>query len=178
MPSTSKAQHNLMAMVANDPAAAKRVGIPTSVGQDFMAADKGKKFGGGPKSRADSQVVNRPKTNQGKGELFSKGGEMKESKPMAKKEIAFMEKKGAPKSMIKHEKAEYGMKSGGRLASKGEHAVQKKSKRGAEMVKMASGGLAAGHKSADGIASRGKTKGAKPTMSGGKPLGMKKGGYC
>jgi hypothetical protein len=42
--------------------------------------------------------------------------------------------------------------SGGRLASKGEHPVQTKSKRGAEMIKMASGGLASGHKSADGIA--------------------------
>ena len=31
---------------------------------------------------------------------------MKESKAMAKKEISFMEKKGAPKSMIKHEMAE------------------------------------------------------------------------
>jgi hypothetical protein len=38
---------------------------------------------------------------------------MKESKAMAKKEISFMQKKGAPKSMIKHEKAEYGMKKGG-----------------------------------------------------------------
>ena len=43
MPSTSKKQHNLMAMVANDPAAAKRVGIPQSVGSEFMKADKGKK---------------------------------------------------------------------------------------------------------------------------------------
>ena len=47
MPSVSKKQHNLMAMVANDPAAAKRVGIKPSVGKDFMAADKGKKFAGG-----------------------------------------------------------------------------------------------------------------------------------
>ncbi len=30
----------------------------------------------------------------------------KESKAMMKKEIAFMKAKGAPKSMIKHEKAE------------------------------------------------------------------------
>ena len=177
MPSTSKAQHNLMAMVANNPAKAKQMGIPQSVGKEFMKADKGKKFGSGG-SRAEQQAVNRPKTDQGSQELFSKGGGMKESKAMAKKEISFMEKKGAPKSMIKHEKAEYGMKSGGRLASKGEHAVQKKSKRGAEMVKMASGGLAAGHKSADGIASKGKTKAMKPTMAGGKPLGMKRGGKC
>jgi len=103
---------------------------------------------------------------------------MKESKAMMKKEIAFMQKKGAPKSMLKHEKAEYGMKSGGRIASKGEHPVQTKSKRGAEMVKMAKGCLAGGHKAADGIASRGKTKGAQPSMPKSKPLGMKKGGYC
>jgi len=46
------------------------------------------------------------------------------------------------------------------------------------MVKMAKGGLAGGHKAADGIASRGKTKGAQPSMPKSKPLGMKKGGYC
>jgi hypothetical protein len=57
-----------------------------------------------------------------------------------------------------------------RMASKGEHPVQKHSKRGAEMVKMAGGGLAAGHKSADGIAVKGKTKG--------KQVMMKKGGKC
>ena len=44
MPSKSQAQHNLMAMVAHDPVAAKRVGIPQSVGEDFAQADKGKKF--------------------------------------------------------------------------------------------------------------------------------------
>lgn len=47
MPSVSKKQHNLMAMVANDPAAAKRLGIKQSVGKDFLEADKGKKFRGG-----------------------------------------------------------------------------------------------------------------------------------
>ena len=44
MPSVSKKQHNLMAMVANDPAKAKQMGIPQSVGQEFMKADKGRKF--------------------------------------------------------------------------------------------------------------------------------------
>ena len=34
-----------MAMVAHDPEAAKRVGIPQSVGKDYVAADKGKKLG-------------------------------------------------------------------------------------------------------------------------------------
>ena len=152
MPSSTKKQARFMAAVAHSPEFAKKAGVPQSVGKEFNQADKGRKFAG--------------------------GGEMKESKAMVQKEVAFMKKKGAPKSMIKHEKAEYGMKAGGRIPSKGEHAVQKQSKRGAEMVKMAKGGLAGGHKAADGIAQRGKTKGAQPAMSKSKPLGMKKGGYC
>ena len=36
-----------MAMVANDPAAAKRLGIPSKVGKEFMEADKGRKFSKG-----------------------------------------------------------------------------------------------------------------------------------
>jgi hypothetical protein len=47
MPSKSKKQHNLMALVANDSKAARRLGIPSSVGKEFMDADKGKKFKGG-----------------------------------------------------------------------------------------------------------------------------------
>jgi hypothetical protein len=47
MPSVSKKQHNLMAAVAHNPAFAKKVGIPQSVGKDFNDADKGKKFGKG-----------------------------------------------------------------------------------------------------------------------------------
>lgn len=57
-------------------------------------------------------------------------------KAMAKKELAFMKKKGAPKSMIKHEKAEYGLKKGGMAKSGGSF-----------------------RKAADGVAHKGKTKG-------------------
>ena len=83
MPSTSAKQHRFMAAIANNPSFAKKVGVSQSVGKDFNAADKGK--------------------------TFNKGGMMKESKGMVGKEMAFMKKKGAPKSMIKHEKAEMGM---------------------------------------------------------------------
>jgi hypothetical protein len=41
VPSSSTKQARLMAMVAHDPAAAKRTGIPQSVGRDFNQADKG-----------------------------------------------------------------------------------------------------------------------------------------
>ena len=46
MPSKSGKQHRLMAMVAHDAKAAKRLGIPQSVGKEFVAADKaaGKQF--------------------------------------------------------------------------------------------------------------------------------------
>lgn len=122
MPSHSQKQHNLMALVANDRAAAKRLGIPQKVGKEFMEADKGRKF--------------------------ARGGDMKESKEMMKKEVSFMKKKGAPKAMVKHEMAEMkGMKHGGKA--------------------YAAGGLSAGHKSADGIAQKGKTKGAQIKMARG-----------
>jgi hypothetical protein len=160
MPSKSKAQHNLMAMVASDPSAAKRKGIPQSVGKEFMKADKGKRFGSG--NRADAQVINRPKTNQGKMELFSRGGDMKESKEMMKKEVSFMKKKGAPKSMIKHEMAEAGMK---KMANGG-------------ITKAKMGAVRTAAPSKDGLAAKGKTKGTMVKMSGSKPLGMKKGGYA
>jgi len=123
VPSTSKKQHNFMAAVANNPAFAKKAGVPQSVGKEFSNADKGRKF--------------------------KEGGDMKESKAMAKKEVGFMKKAGAPKSMIKHEMAEMkGMKKGGKTG-------------------YASGGLAAGHKAADGIAKKGKTKAMQVKMAGG-----------
>ena len=71
-----------MNAVAHSPAFAKKAGVPQSVGKDFSNADKGRKF--------------------------KEGGDMKESKEMMKKEVSFMKKKGAPKSMIKHEAAEMG----------------------------------------------------------------------
>lgn len=43
----------------------------------------------------------------------------KESKAMVKKEIAFFKKKGAPKSMIKHEEAEAKSMGKGKAKSKG-----------------------------------------------------------
>ena len=111
-----------MAAVANNPSFAKKAGVSQDVGQEFIKADKGRKF--------------------------SKGGDMKESKKMIGKEMSFMKKKGAPKSMIKHEQAEMmGMKKGGKA--------------------YAAGGLAAGHKSADGIAKKGRTKTAQVKMMGG-----------
>ena len=156
MPSKTRAQHNLMAMVANDAAAAKRVGVPQSVGKEFVKADKGLKFGKGS-TRADLQKINRPDTRHGKSELFAKGGDMKESKKMIGQELAFMKKKGAPKAMVKHEMAEAKMANGG-------------------ITKAKMGAVKTAAPSRDGVAAKGKTKGTMVKLAGSKPLGMKKGG--
>ena len=100
-----------------------------------------------------SQSVGQEFNKADKGKMFKQGGDMKESKGMMKKEIGFMKAKKAPKSMIKHEMAE-----------------MMSAKRGSPAKKMASGGLSAGHKSADGIARKGKTQGTQ--------VKMKYGGKC
>ena len=112
MPSVSKKQHNLMALVANNPKAAKRLGIPQSVGEEFMKADKGKKF--------------------------KEGGAMKHSdiakdKPMMKK-VAKAEVKA-------HEKKMHKMAGGGKVGqlSKADGCATKGKSKG-KMVKMAGGG--------------------------------------
>jgi hypothetical protein len=47
VPSKSTKQHNFMAAIANSPSFAKKVGVPMSVGKEFVTADKGKKFSKG-----------------------------------------------------------------------------------------------------------------------------------
>lgn len=104
---------------------------------------------------------------QSVGKEFTKsGGGMAESKAMMKKEVSFMKKKGAPKSMIKHEMAEAGMKKGG----------MKKYAAGGSVMPSKMGAVKTAAPSRDGVAERGKTRGKQIVMAGGK--GMKKGGYC
>jgi hypothetical protein len=132
MPSTSKKQHNFMAAVANNPKFAKKVGVPKSVGEEFMKADKPKKMGMGGMHK-----------------------DIKMDKKVAKKAIGMHEKQlhGGKKSDMSK------LRSGGACGTK----------------KMAGGGLSAGHKAADGIAKKGKTKGMEIKMAKG---GMSKKKYC
>jgi len=68
MPSVSKKQHNFMAAIAHSPAFAKKVGVPQSVGKDFSAADKGKKFGLGGGvgiTRGGAEQINKQQTRRG-----------------------------------------------------------------------------------------------------------------
>jgi hypothetical protein len=113
-----------------------------------MKADKGKRFGSG--SRADAQAINKPKTNQGKQEFFSKGGDTMASKMNPGFMAMMAKKKGAP--------------------------AKKMANGGITTAKM--GAVRTAAPSKDGLAAKGKTKGAQVKMSGSKPLGMKKGGYA
>jgi len=126
MPSKSAKQAHLMAAVAHNPAFAKKVGIPVSVGKDFNKADKGKKFGGGG-------MATKKMDHAEKGEMKK---DLAQDKKMIKKAVTMHDKQlhGGKKTNLST------LKKGGRIASKGEHAVQKQSKRGALEVKMRKGG--------------------------------------
>jgi hypothetical protein len=128
MPSTSKKQHNFMAAVANNPAFAKKVGVPQSVGKDFSNADKGK--------------------------TFKRGGDMAKANPFMemiakKKAMAAGKKSEMPSKMGKPvmpgmDTAKDGMKkmaAGGMAYAKG-GGIESKGKTKGKMVTMKSGGKA------------------------------------
>lgn len=166
MPSTSKRQRNFMAAIAHNPSFAKKVGVPQSVGKDFNEADKGRKFG---KGGTTQQRINKQDTQHGKLDLpvanlnrmagMKGGGSVKESKGMMAKEVAFMQKKGAPASMLKHEKAEMGMgmKKGGMAKFAKGGGIESRGKTKGTVIKMAAGGAVKGFARGGGIESRGKT---------------------
>ena len=118
MPSKSKAQHNLMTMVAHDPAAAKRLGIPQSVGKDYTQADKGRKFAKGGDTMATSK----------------KAMEMRHAKAM--------EKAGLPKKMVAEERKEaMEYKKGGAVFRKAADGIAKKGKTKGTQIVMKKGGM-------------------------------------
>jgi len=138
-----------MDAAAHNPAFAKQAGIPVSVAKEFSGASKGMKFGkGSDTSRADLQKVNKPKTLHGKMSIMKEGGDtmaksdMKEDMKMDLKQ----DKSMMQKAVNKHE---------GRLH------------KGQPMTKLAGGGTF--RASANGIATKGKTKGKMVKMNmGGK----------
>jgi len=139
-----------MEAVAHNPAFAKKAGVPQSVGKEFSTADKGKTF-----KRGDDMAS---KMNPGMMAMMAKKKPMKMAgggMPMKDGKPAFIgDGKGA-------------MKKGGMAGAMHKMPDGKMMKNSA--MKMASGGLAGGHKAADGVASKGKTKGKMVKMNmGGK----------
>ena len=155
MPSKSKSQHNLMAMVAHDPAAAKRLGISQKVGKEFVKADVGRKFGKGGDTMAKKLF----------GGKESRAEELAEAKALRSGKIS-------ERQYVRGEKCE-GHKE--ENSSKMAKAIKSGKMSPAAYAKMETSepkGMKAGGyvRAADGIASKGKTKG---TM-----VGMKRGGSC
>lgn len=179
MPSTSKKQHNLMAMVANNPAMANKLGIKQSIGEEFMKADKGRKFGKGGMTESKSETKKEMAEDKKQDVAMikkafkehdaqeHKGG--KGTKISLKKGGVAMKETMGPKGMGKD------VESGSNKLTKfGQSAVQKRGntkgknlgdsqmatvspKEFGATKKMAKGGSASSR--ADGIASKGKTKG-------------------
>jgi len=143
MPSVSKKQHNLMAAVANNPAFAKKVGIPRSVGEEFMKADKGKKFGGGGMALKSVDKDENPGLSKLPEGVRNKMGYMKKG-GMAHSDVAKdkpMMKKVAKAEVKAHEKKMHKMAGGGKVGqlSKADGCAVKGKSKG-KMVKMAYGG--------------------------------------
>jgi hypothetical protein len=122
-----------MAAVANNPKFAKKVGVSKSVGEEFMKADKGRKFRAGGLKEVDSDsspgLSKLPTEVRNKMGYMKKGGNVKHSdiskdKPMMKKVAA--------KAVKGHEKKMHGMAKGGGIEIKG--------KTKGKMIKMKSGG--------------------------------------
>ena len=127
-----------MAAVANNPAFAKKVGISKSVGEEFMKADKSKKFGSGNTLKTKDASGN-PGLSKLPTEVRNKMGYMKKG-GMAKGCATKSDAKMIAKKEVKgHESSMHKMKSGGKC--------------------YAAGGKASQLAKANGIAVRGKTKG-------------------
>jgi hypothetical protein len=163
MPSVSKKQHNFMEAIAHSPSFAKKVGVKQSVGKDFAAADKGKKFKeGGMATKMSSKMM-----------AFEKSGKDVEKKGM---------REGSKADMALDKKQMAGMKKGGMT----------KKMAGGGMTASKMGAVKTAAPSRDGVAQKGKTvgknlgdsgknvgimSGAKGMKKGGMSK-MKKGGYC
>lgn len=138
MPSVNKKQHNLMALVANNPAAAKRLKVPQSVGEEFMKADKGKKFKEGGASmksdiKQDKKVVKKAMSMHDK---QAHGGKATD--------LTKLKKGGMPKGMMPFEKSKKDVEMKGvKEGSKKDMMMDKKQMMGKAPMKFAKGGMIA-----------------------------------
>ena len=150
MPSTSKKQHNFMAAIANSPAFAKKVGVPQSVGQDFSAADKGRKFAKGGDTMATKGM------NPFKGKEMKGGAPARPSVNPRMAAALMAARRGGPSAAPA---TGMPMKMDGMPMKKGGMPMKM-----GGMAKYATGGFV---RAADGIAQKGKTKAKQIKMAGG-----------
>jgi len=151
MPSTSKKQHNFMEAVAHNPSFAKKAGVPQSVGKDFSSADKGRKFFKG----GDMKKMNMGGYADG-GMTMVKGKDGKMVPDFAADGVGRMAKGGMAKADMKQDKS---------MMQKAVNKHEGRLHKGQPMTKLAKGGTF--RSSANGIASKGKTKGTQIKMTKG-----------
>ena len=154
-----------MAAIAKNPAFAKKVGIKASVGEEFLNADKGKKFAMGGINRINEQQTRHgyingapkgtPDVNLNKYIGKKKGGKIMakdmESKAETKKEMAMDKKQDV--AMIKKAFKEHDAQE--HKGGKGTKITLKKG----GMVKPSKMGSVKTSSNRDGVAERGRTKG-------------------
>ena len=163
-----------MAAVAKNPKFAKKAGVPQSVGEDFLEADKGKKFRRGGTTNPMRAGINKQTTRHGMMQMpsakltkfrgFNEGGDT--MKPVNKEEnpglaklptdvrnkMGYMKNGGAAHSDMAKDKP--------MMKKVAKEEVKKHEK---SMHKMAKGGVTR----ADGCVSKGHTKGKMIKMAGG-----------
>ena len=159
-----------MAAVANNPAFAKKVGISKSVGEEFMKADKGKKFGSGGSLKATDSSEN-PGLSKLPTEVRNKMGYMKKGGMAMKKGMhkmpdgKMMKDSDMPKKkmnmggMAYKEGGKADMAQDKKMAKKavGMHEKQLHGGKNSNLAKLKMGGMAKCAKGG-GIEKRGKTK--------------------
>ena len=172
-----------MAAVAKNPAFAKKVGIKQSVGEEFMKADKGRKFGKGGEAHAEKGEMKKDLAQDKK--MIKKAFAMhdkQEHKGSKGTNLSKLKKGGVAKTVTKE--MEYDYKSGkksfrGTTAQRDAHA-EKEGKIVAKHAaydkakKFVSGGKVSQLSKADGAAIKGKSKGKEVKMCGGGMMGKKK----
>jgi hypothetical protein len=138
MPSVSKKQHNFMAAVANNPKFAKKAGVPKSVGEEFMKADTKKPMK--MKTGGMPMVMKDGESVP----AFAADGKGKMAKGgMAHSDIAKdkpMMKKVAGEAVKGHEKRMHKMAAGGSVFRKTADGCATKGKTKGTQIKMAKGG--------------------------------------
>lgn len=197
MPSKSAKQAHLMAAVAHNPAFAKKVGIPQSVGKDFNKADKGKKFREGGTMKASTLFKGKEtygeelkeakaiKSGKITPEQYARGEKMEDAKKP--KKMAAGGSTGRPyqypdstpvdepttkvkaKPAVKASPVKYpkDVPVDEPVKYARGGGIESRGKTKGTIVKMATGGFV---RAADGVAQRGKTKAKQVTM--------KRGGMC
>jgi len=176
-----------MEAIAHSEKFAKKVGVPMSVGKDFVEADKGKKFRMGGTTNPTRLGINKQKTHHGSMQMpnamlnkyigHKDGGMMKavdaEKNPglaklptQVRNKMGYMKKGGMTdaKEDMKMDKSQD--KAMIKKAFK-QHDMQEHKGGKGTTLKLASGGKAGQLSKADGCATKGKSKGTMIKMCGG-----------